>query len=158
MLGLTLDSTQVVCPVSDTMGQHHSLLCRNHIYDEITDSSKTRLGPRNESVVTLDIKINDLEETDKNSKVEKENIEWNEPPTQQSQESWLEDSGWEQQRSRRREDILYNIFMYESRESQQAPLNNINYRRKSSEPKYGRLASLDVTTLVQQNNRENQNF
>ena len=116
------------------------------------------MGPRNESVVTLDIKINDLDETDKNSKVEKENIEWNEPPTQQSQESWLEDSGWEQQRSRRREDILYNIFMYESRESQQAPISNINYRRKSSEPKYGRLASLDVTTLEQQNYKDNQNF
>ena len=108
-------------------------------------------------MVTLDIKINDLEENDKNSKVEKENIEWNHPPTQ-TQESWLEDSGWEQQKSRRREDILYNIFMYESRNSQEAPLSNINFRRKSSEPKYGRLASLDVTTLVQQNNRENQNF
>ena len=139
------------------MGQHHSLLCRNHIYDEINESSKARLGPRNESVVTLDIKINDLEENDKNSKVEKENIEWNQPPTQ-TQETWLEDSGWEQQKSRRREDILYNIFMYESRDSQEPPISNINYRRKSSEPKYGRLASLDVTTLVQQNNKDSQNF
>jgi len=141
------------------MGQNNSLLCRNHIYDEINDS-KSRLGPRNESVVTLDIKINELDENDKNRKVEKENIDWNQhsPSPSESQESWLEDSGWEQQKSRRREDILYNIFMYESRESQEAPISYINYRRKSSEPKYGRLASLDVTTLVQQNNRENQNF
>ena len=144
--------------VSFTMGQHHSLLCRNHIYDEITDSSKARLGPRNESVVTLDIKINDLDATDKNRKVEKENMEWDDPPTG-SQESWLEDSGWEQQRSRRREDILYNIFMYESSQSQEPHINNnINFRRKSSEPKYGRLASLDVTTLEQQKYKENQNF
>merc|ERR1711953_550483 len=121
------------------------------------DSSKTRLGPRNESVVTLDIKINELDKTEKNSKVEKENIEWNQPPTQ-TQETWLEDSGWEQQKSRRREDILYNIFMYESRDSQEPPISNINYRRKSSEPKYGRLASLDVTTLVQQNNKDSQHF
>ena len=139
------------------MGQNHSLLCRNHIYDEISDG-KSRLGPRNESVVTLDIKINDLDENDKNRKVEKENVEWNHSPTQ-SQESWLEDSGWEQQKSRRREDILYNIFMYESRgEAQEAPIININYRRKSSEPKYGRLASLDVTTLEQPNNRDHQHF
>ena len=139
------------------MGQNNSLLCRNHIYDEINDS-KSRLGPRNESVVTLDIKINELDENDKNRKVEKESIEWNHSPTQ-SQESWLEDSGWEQQKSRRREDILYNIFMYESRgEAQEAPISNINYRRKSSEPKYGRLASLDVTTLEQPNNRDHQHF
>merc|ERR1712226_792480 len=158
-LGLTRDSTQVECPVSFTMGQHHSLLCRNHIYDEINDSSKARLGPRNESVVTLDIKINELEETDKTRKVKAENCEWTDPPTE-PQESWLEDSGWEQQKSRRRVDILYNIFMYESRDSQEAPITNINYRRKSSEPKYGRLASLDVSTLAldQPNNKDNHHF
>ena len=133
------------------MGQHHSLLCRNHIYDQIDDNGKARMGPRKDSVVTLDIKINDLNEADKNRKVERENTEWCEGPTQ---EKWLEDSGWEQQKSRRREDILYNIFMYESQETS---INNINYRRKSSEPNYGRLASLDVTTLDQQN-KERYNF
>ena len=100
------------------MGQHQSLLCRNHIYDEI-DNNKGKLGHRKGSVATLDIKINDLNEFDKNRKVEKENIEWYNPP---SQDNWLEDSGWEQQKSRRREDILYNIFMYESQETS---INNI---------------------------------
>ena len=132
------------------MGQHNSLLCRNHIYDEINDNHKARLGPRKDSVVTLDIKINDLDEDDKNKKVEKENIEWSEAQ-QPPQERWLEETGWEQQRSRRREDILYNIFMFESQETTVNTFNGINFRRKSSEPKYGRLASLDVTTLDQQN-------
>ena len=97
------------------MGQHNSLLCRNHIYDEINDNHKARLGPRKDSVVTLDVKINDLDEDDKNKKVEKENIEWSEAPTQ---ERWLEETGWEQQRSRRREDILYNIFTFSCAKSE----------------------------------------
>ena len=160
MLGLTLDSTQVVGSQRHGMGQNQSLLCRNNIYDEIKDNSKARLGPRKESVVTLDIKINDLDQTDRTRKDEAENSEWSDDPPTRPQESWLGDSGWDQQKSRRREEILYNIFMYESRESQEAPISNINYRRKSSEPKYGRLTSLDVSTLAleQPNNKDNHHF
>jgi len=139
------------------MGQSHSLLCRNHIYDEIDLNNKPRLGQRKDSVVTLDIKINDLDKNNKNERVEREKSEWYPPPPQsQEQESWLEDRGWEQQRSRRREDILYNIFMFESQET---ATNNIDFiRKKSSEPKYGRLASLDVTSLDQQYKDNYTNF
>merc|ERR1712241_486208 len=143
--------------VTNTMGQSHSLLCRNHIYDEIDLNNKTRLGQRKDSVVTLDIKINDLDKNNKNERVEREKTEWYPPPSQsQEQESWLEDRGWEQQRSRRREDILYNIFMFESQET---ATNNIDFiRKRSSEPKYGRLASLDVTSLDQQYKDNYTNF
>merc|ERR1712122_48645 len=46
-----------------TMGNGHSLACnKGHIYEKINENvSKTQMGKRNESLVTLDVKINDLE-------------------------------------------------------------------------------------------------
>ena len=138
------------------MGQSHSLLCRNHIYDEIDMNSKAKMGHRKDSVVTLDIKINDLDKNNDIERAEREKSEWYpSAPESEEQVSWLEDRGWEQQRSRRREDILYNIFMFESQET---GTNNIQYRKRSSEPKYGRLASLDVTTLDQEYKDNYTNF
>lgn len=114
------------------------------------------MGHRKDSVVTLDIKINDLDKNNENERAEREKSEWYpSPPQSEEQVTWLEDRGWDQQRSRRREDILYNIFMFESQET---GTNNIEYRKRSSEPKYGRLASLDVTTLDQEYKDNYTNF
>ena len=54
--------------------------------------------------------------------------------------------------NRKREDILYNIFMIETRDSAASDWAGL---KRSGEPHYGRLASLDVTVLDSGNNENN---
>jgi len=138
------------------MGNGHSLACgKHHIYDKIDEKSNNRLngtpgammGNRKESLVTLDIKIEDLDKEETN----KENLDWGEN-TETGADEWLQENGWTNGQFRRREDILYNIFMIETENS----TSELNWPglKISEEPHYGRLASLDVTVL---DNRRNEN-
>jgi len=99
------------------------------------------MGNRKESITTLDVKINDLEKMEK----QKESAEdW----TNRVRDEWFQEKCWSQQQFRKREDILYNIFLLESGENQ---CNGLNFGRgkgdERSEVHYGRLASLDVSVL-----------
>ena len=138
------------------MGNGHSLACgKHHIYDKIDEKSNNRqngtpgamMGNRKESLVTLDIKIEDLDKEETN----KENLDWGEN-TETGADEWLQENGWTNGQFRRREDILYNIFMIETENS----TSELNWPglKISEEPHYGRLASLDVTVL---DNRRNEN-
>ena len=135
------------------MGNGHSLACnKGHIYEKINENvSKTQMGKRNESLVTLDVKINDLENnTEKTGhddttyaamRASREDMEdWN----HSSDTDWFQQNGWQQQQFRRREDILYNIFMNESQENQHLDFSLSGFKPENN---YGRLASLDVSML-----------
>jgi len=102
------------------------------------------MGNRKESLVTLDVKIDDLDADERNKNVEKENSdEWD----KNTADEWFQENGWQtRQQYRKREDILYNIFMIETQDNQ---LHDFNFLRNKSvgEPHYGRLASLDVSVL-----------
>ena len=128
------------------MGNGHSLHCgKHHIYDKIDENQPVKsMGNRKESLVTLDVKIDDLDADERNKNEEKENSsdEWD----RNTADEWFQENGWQtKQQYRKREDILYNIFMIETQDNH---LHNYNFlRNKSSEPHYGRLASLDVAVL-----------
>jgi len=127
------------------MGNSHSLNCgKTHIYDKIKDKdnkesseSHKSMGDRKDSLVTLDIKIGDLDDSDVADSFEEATNEIRKSASQE----WLQESGWGQNQNqfRKREDILYNIFMIETEDTVQYDLP------KSKEPNYGRMASLDVS-------------
>merc|ERR1712110_762672 len=104
----------------DNMGNGHSLACgKHHIYDKIDEKCDSRqngtpagamMGNRKESLVTLDIKIEDLDKEETN----KENLDWGESAETGADTEWLQENGWTNGQFRRREDILYNIFMIET--------------------------------------------
>lgn len=139
------------------MGNGHSIACgKHHIYDKIDEKCDHRqnetpggamMGNRKESLVTLDIKIENLDKEETN----KENLDWGES-AETGADEWLQENGWTNGQFRRREDILYNIFMIETENS----TSDFNWSglKSSGEPHYGRLASLDVVVL---DNRKNEN-
>ena len=120
------------------MGSSHSLGCgKHHIYDKIADpghqqhqQQQQAMGARKESIETLDVKISDLDNSS--------------------------GRGGGQQ-FRRREDILYNIFMIETEDTGGRDLGWSWGRAASGEPHYGRLASLDVS-LLEPGKREDNYF
>merc|ERR1711976_81971 len=126
------------------MGNGQSLNCgKQHIYDKIDENQEQkRMGNRKESLVTLDIKFGDLDETKEN--FDQDKLEWE----TSGSDNWLAENGWQtdKQQFRRREDILYNIFMIET-ENNENIIYNASTTSSNLEPKYGRLASLDVTLL-----------
>ena len=126
------------------MGNGQSLNCgKQHIYDKIDENQEQkRMGNRKESLVTLDIKFGDLDETKEN--FDQDKLEWE----TSGSDNWLAENGWQtdKQQFRRREDILYNIFMIET-ENNEHIIYNASTTSSNPEPKYGRLASLDVTLL-----------
>ena len=141
------------------MGNGQSLACgKHHIYDKIDEKCDNNrqnngapgatMGNRKESLVTLDIKMEDLDKEETN----KENLDWGEN-TETGADEWLQENGWTSGQFRRREDILYNIFMIETDENSTSDFNWPGLK-SSGEPHYGRLASLDVTVL---DNRRNEN-
>ena len=101
------------------------------------------MGNRKESITTLDVKINDLEKMEKQKDATRESAEdW----TNRVTDEWFQEKCWSQQQFRKREDILYNIFMLESGENQN-DVFNFGKKGDRSEVHYGRLASLDVSVL-----------
>ena len=100
------------------------------------------MGNRKESITTLDVKINDLDKMEKEKGTADSADDW----TNRAADNWIQEKCWSQQQFRRREDILYNIFMLESGENQ---LDGIHWSqpKRGSEVHYGRLASLDVSVL-----------
>ena len=126
------------------MGSSHSLGCgKHHIYDKIADpghhqQQQQAMGARKESIETLDVKISDLD----NSSGRGASGEW---------------GGGGGQQFRRREDILYNIFMIETEDTGGRDLGWSWGRAASGEPHYGRLASLDVS-LLEPGKREDNYF
>ena len=128
------------------MGSSHSLGCgKHHIYDKIADpghqqQQQQAMGARKESIETLDVKISDLD----NSSGRGAGGGWG--------------GGWGGgQQFRRREDILYNIFMIETEDTGGRDLGWSWGRAASGEPHYGRLASLDVS-LLEPGKREDNYF
>ena len=127
------------------MGNGHSLACgKNHIYDKIDENVtvKNMMGNRKESITTLDIKMDDLEKMENQRGAEDSTDEW----TNRAADDWFQEKCWSQQQFRKREDILYNIFMLESGENQ-FDGNHLSRSKRGSEVHYGRLASLDVSVL-----------
>ena len=125
------------------MGSSHSLGCgKHHIYDKIADPGHQQqqqhqaMGARKESIETLDVKISDLDNSS----------------------GWGGGGEWGGgQQFRRREDILYNIFMIETEDTGGRDLGWSWGRAASGEPHYGRLASLDVS-LLEPGKREDNYF
>ena len=127
------------------MGNGHSLACgKNHIYDKIDENMtvKSMMGNRKESITTLDVKINDLDKMEKQKGTEDSAEDW----TNKAADDWFQEKCWSQQQFRKREDILYNIFMLESGENHLDGIHLLRPKR-GSEVHYGRLASLDVSVL-----------
>ena len=132
------------------MGSSHSLGCgKHHIYDKIADpghhqQQQQAMGARKESIETLDVKISDLDNSSGRG----------------AGGGWGGGGGGEWgggQQFRRREDILYNIFMIETEDTGGRDLGWSWGRAASGEPHYGRLASLDVS-LLEPGKREDNYF